>query len=246
MEKVTIEAEVREGTGRDALRRLRQAGKVPAVLYGGQGESIPLQVNPRTLVPVVGAQARHHTLFQLRVPGKEETLAMVAETQWEPVRGTLVHVDFKRVLMDKKIRVPVPVVPVGEAAGIKEQGGLFEVVLREVEVECLPEDLPEQITVEVTPLLIGQHVRVSDLQKLVGERVRLVREPQAVVCHVVAPKAVEEVKPAEVAAEAPAEPEVIKKGKAVEEGEGETEAKEPAETRGKKEAAEPRGKKEKS
>jgi len=164
-------------------------------------------------------------LFQLQVQGSEETLAMIAEAQWEPVRGTLRHVDFKRVLMDQKIRVAVPIVTVGEARGIKEQGGVFEVVLRQVDVECLPADLPEEFTIPVTELMIGQHVRVSDLQAQVGDKVRLLREPQAVICHVVAPKAVEEEKPAEVvAAEAPAEPEVIKKGKTVEEGEEAAEA----------------------
>lgn len=163
-------------------------------------------------------------------------MAMIAETQWEPVRGTVRHVDFKRVLMDKKIRVPVSIVPVGEAQGIKEQGGLFEVVLREVEVECLPADLPEHITVDVSSLLIGQHVRVGDIQKQIGDRVRILRDPQAVVCHVVAPKVVEEAKPAEAAAaEAPAEPEVIKKGKTTEEGEEAEQARGKEEARGKKE-----------
>jgi large subunit ribosomal protein L25 len=133
--------------------------------------------------------------------------------------------------MDRKIRVMVPVIPEGEARGIKEQGGVFEVVRREVEVECLPADLPQEFRVDVTPLMIGQHIRISDLQKQIGDRVRLLREPQAVIFHVVTLK-VEEEKPVEaVAAEAPAEPEVIKKGKVVEEGEEAAEApakKEPA------------------
>jgi large subunit ribosomal protein L25 len=218
MERVTVAAEVRKQTGGRALSELRRAGKVPAVLYGGAGQTVTLQVNPRELAHVLGAE--HHALFQLRVEGGEETLAMIAETQWEPVRGTIQHVDFKRVLMDRKIRVAVPIVPVGEARGIKEQGGVFESVLREVELECLPAQLPEEIRINVAELMLNQSIRISDLQAQLGEGVRMLREPQAVVCHVVAPKAVEEAKPAEAAAaEAPAEPEVIKKGKTAEEGE---------------------------
>ena len=232
MENVTVEAELRKETGKHALHELRRAGKVPAVLYGGTGQAVPLQVNPRQLAHVLGSGSKHRTLFQLRVQGGEETLAMIAEAQWAPVRGTLLHVDFKRVLMDRKIRVMVPVIPEGEARGIKEQGGVFEVVLREVEVECLPADLPQEFRVDVTPLMIGQHIRISDLQKQIGDRVRLVREPQAVIFHVVTLRVVEEEKPVEAAAaEAPTEPEVIKKGKAVEEGEEAAEApakKEPA------------------
>jgi len=176
MEKVTVEAEVRSGAGKHALHELRRTGKVPAVLYGGTGKSVNLQLQPRQLANVLGTKSKHHTLFQLQVQGGEETLAMIAETQWEPVRGTLRHVDFKRVLMDRKIRVMVPVIPEGEARGIKEQGGVFEVVLREVEVECLPADLPETFRVDVTPLMIGQHIRVGDVQTQIGDRVRLLRE----------------------------------------------------------------------
>src|SRR3990167_10123014 len=108
MEKVTVEAEVRSGAGKHALHELRRTGKVPAVLYGGTGKSVNLQLQPRQLANVLGTKSKHHTLFQLQVQGGEETLAMIAETQWEPVRGTFRHVDFKRVLMDRKIRVAVP------------------------------------------------------------------------------------------------------------------------------------------
>ena len=232
MERVTVEAEPRNDSGKQALSALRRGGKVPAVLYGGKGKAVALQLHPRQLANVLGAGSKHHSLFQLQVQGGEETLAMIGETQWEPLKGTLVHVDFKRVLMDQKIRVKVPINIQGEARGIKEQGGVFEVVSREVDVECLPGDLPEEFVVNVTELMLNQHVRVSDLQAMVGDQVKLLREPQAVICHVVAPKAEEE-KPAEaVAAEGAAEPEVIKKGKAVEEGE-EAEGAAPA----KKEAA---------
>jgi large subunit ribosomal protein L25 len=225
MEKVTIEAEVRNDRGKHALVELRRAGMVPAVLYGGAGETITLQLQPRQLANVLGTRAKHHTLFQLQIRGGEGTLAMIAEAQWEPMKGTLRHVDFKRVLMDRKIRVAVPIIPTGESRGIKEQGGVFELMLRDAEVECLPADLPEEITFDVTGMMLNDSIRLSDLQAQVGERVRFVREPQSVVCHVITPKAIEEVKPAEVVgAEAPAEPEVIKKGKTTEEGEEAAEA----------------------
>ena len=220
MEKVTVEAEVRSGAGKHALHELRRTGKVPAVLYGGTGKSVNLQLQPRQLANVLGTKSKHHTLFQLQVQGGEETLAMIAETQWEPVRGTLRHVDFKRVLMDRKIRVAVPIITTGEAKGIKEQGGVFELMLRELEVECLPADLLDEFTFDVSNLMLNESIRVSDLETRIGDRIRILREPQSVICHVITPKAIEEEKPAEaVAAEAPAEPEVIKKGKAVEEGE---------------------------
>ncbi|MBI2818927.1 MAG: 50S ribosomal protein L25 [Acidobacteria bacterium] len=230
MEKVTVEVEVRNETGKQALHELRRSGKVPAVLYGGTGQVVNLQLHPRQLAHVLGTKSKHHTLFQLQVQGGEETLAMVAETQWVPVKGTLRHVDFKRVLMNRKIRVHVPIVTVGESRGIKEQGGVYELLIRELEVECLPGDLLEEFTFDVTPMMLHEQVRVSDLQGKIGDRIHILREPQAVICQVVAPKAVEEVKPEEVVVvEGAAEPEVIKKGKAVDEGE------EPAEAPAKKE-----------
>ena len=208
MEKVTVEAEVRSGAGKHALHELRRTGKVPAVLYGGTGKSVNLQLQPRQLANVLGTKSKHHTLFQLQVQGGEETLAMIAETQWEPVRGTLRHVDFKRVLMDRKIRVAVPIITTGEAKGIKEQGGVFELMLRELEVECLPADLLDEFTFDVSNLMLNESIRVSDLETRIGDRIRILREPQSVICHVITPKAIEEEKPAEaVAAEAPAKKE---------------------------------------
>jgi large subunit ribosomal protein L25 len=219
MEKVTVTAEPRNENGKHALHELRKSGKVPAVLYGGNGKSINLQLAPRQLANVLGTKSKHHTLFQLQVEGGEETLAMIGEAQWEPIKGTLRHVDFKRVLMDRKIRVSVPILTTGEARGIKEQGGVFELLIRELEVECLPGDLLEEFAFAVTEMQLNDAVRVSDLQGRIGDKVKLLREPQAVICHVIAPKAEEE-KPAEaVAGEVAAEPEVIKKGKAVAEGE---------------------------
>ena len=226
MEKVIVEAEPRSIAGKRARNELRRSGKVPAVLYGGDGQAVPLQLLPRQLANVLGTKTKHHTLFELQIQGGEQTLAMVAETQWDPVKGFLRHVDFKRVLMDRKIRVHVPIVTVGESRGIKEQGGVYELLIRELEVECLPGDLLEEFTFDVTPMMLHEQVRVSDLQGKIGDKIRILREPQAVICHVISPKAVEEeVKPEEVlVAEGAAEPEVIKKGKTAEEGEEAEEA----------------------
>ena len=213
-----IDAEPRSETGKSAVRRIRRAGRVPAVLYGSGKESLALALDPKQLDRVLRSPEGQNTLLQLRIRDGESTTAMIVEPQFEPVRGSVLHVDLKRIALDRKLRVSVPVGTVGEAAGVKTQGGILEVVLREVEVECLPADIPQRLTVPVESLLIGDQVRVADLQKQLGENIRVLNDPNAVICHVVMLKVVE-VKPAEVVAEAPAEPEVIKKGKVAEEEE---------------------------
>ena len=219
MERQVIEAEPRSETGKNEMRRLRKAGRIPAVLYGAGKESLPLSLNPRQLRGFFSAEGQN-AIFELQVRGGESTPAMIVESQREPVREILLHIDLKRIAMDRKLRVSVPVVMTGEAQGVKQQGGYLEQVLREVEVECLPADIPGRLSIDVEPLMLGQSIRIQDLQERLGDRVRFLQDAHSVVCHVVSPKAVEEEKPAvEVAAEAPAEPEVIKKGKAVTEGE---------------------------
>ena len=219
MEKVTIGAEVRDAGDRHKLRATRQSGKVPAVLYGGGGETIPLQVTSRKLVPILGREARHHTLFQLKVAGGEETLATVAEAQWHPVRGTLTHLDFKRVLRDQKIRLPLSIKHVGDPKGVKLEGGSFEVVQHEVTVECLPEDLPEELVVDISDLELGQYIRVSNLQNIIGEKVHIIQDSHAVIFHIAAPKAEEEeVVPDE--GEEATDPEVAQTDTAPEEAKG--------------------------
>ena len=218
MEQPVIEAEARTANGKNIARRLRRAGRVPGVLYGSGKESIPVTLDPRQLGAVLRSPEGHNVIFLLRVKDGESTPAMIVEPQFEPVKGTVLHVDLKRIAMDKKLRVSVAVVPVGEAQGVKTEGGILELVMREVEVECLPADIPQRLPVPVEALRIGDSIRVEDLQKQIGEAIRLLSDPQAVLCHVVALK-VEEAKPAEAVAEVPAEPEVIKKGKAAEEEE---------------------------
>ena len=237
MQRQVIEAEPRSSTGKNEMRRLRQEGRVPAVLYGAGKECLPLSVNLRQLRSLL--RAGQNEIFELRVQGGESTPAMIIETQREPVKWSLLHLDFHRIAMDRKLEVSVAVVLSGEAPGVKLQDGILEQVLREVEVECLPLDIPARITVDVGSLALGQSVRIQDLQAQVGDRVEFLQDPHSVICHVVTPRAVEEEKPAEeAAAVAPTEPELIKKGKVGEEEEGTPEAGEKSEKKEKKEKKE--------
>jgi large subunit ribosomal protein L25 len=232
MRQFTVEATVREERGKNAARRLRASGQVPATLYGGRRDALAISVNSRQVVAILKSESGHNTIFKLKLAGQGEDSVMVKDWQLDPVRGSLLHVDLQRIAMDERIRVKVPVHTFGEPQGVKLQGGIFETVTREVEIECLPADIPEEFRMDVTPLTIGKHLRVADLP-FDPAKIKLVTDPQRVIAHVVALRAEEE-KPAEaVAAEAeaaPAEPEVIKKGKKEVEGEeGEEPAAEKAE-----------------
>lgn len=220
---LSIQAEMREEFGKNVARRLRRAGRVPGVVYGGDGPSIPVAVDPRSIERILHSDSGHNTIFELAIQGRTPARVMLRDWQLEPVHGDLLHVDMVRVSKDTKVKVKVPIHVIGEPKGVKVQGGVFEFVLRELEVECLPDDIPENVTVDVTELTIGRNLRVSDLP--VGGKIKVLTDPNRVVAHVVTLKAEEE-KPAEVVAEAaPAEPEVIRKGKAeAEEGEVEEEA----------------------
>jgi large subunit ribosomal protein L25 len=220
MDQITVEAKPRDDRGKNAARRMRRQGHVPAVLYGGDGKSLTLAVNTKQLSAIMRSQSGHNTIFKVKLPNGEQP-AMLKDWQVDPLLGTLLHVDLLRVAMDVRMRVLVPVHTFGEPQGVKLQGGIFEMVTREVEIECLPSDIPGEIRVDISELMIGKHLRVGDLP-IDTSKIKLVTDPQRVVAHVVALRAEEE-KPAEaVAAEAaaPAEPEVIKKGKKeAEEGE---------------------------
>src|ERR1700682_6216669 len=218
-DQVVVEAAPRAERGKNEARRLRVTGRVPAVLYGGKGNAITLSVNAKqaasTLLPAGG----HNTLFQVDLGGKHEP-AILKDWLTDPVTGKLLHVDLLRVAMDVRMRVQVPVHTFGEPAGVKQQGGVFEVVTREVEIECLPGDIPTEFKADVTGLMLNQALRARDLQ-IDTTKLKLLTDPEQVIAHVV-PLKVEEEKPVEaVAAEAatPAEPEVIKKGKKEVEGE---------------------------
>lgn len=218
-EKIVVTAAPRDSRGKNEARRLRVSGQIPAVLYGAKGDAITLAVSAKQVGQILRSASGHNTLFQVALSGKEQP-AIVKDWQVDPVTGNLLHVDLLRVAMDVRMRVKVPVHTFGEAQGVKVQGGVFETVTREVEIECLPAEIPTEFRLDVTNLMIGMSVRAGDIP-LDANKMKLVTEAERVIAHVVALK-VEEEKPAEaVAAEAaaPAEPEVIKKGKKEVEGE---------------------------
>jgi large subunit ribosomal protein L25 len=215
---MTIEAEAREDFGKNSSRRLRHAGRIPGVVYGGGGQAIPVTVDPRQMGQILHSETGHNTVFTLEVKGRAPARVMLCDWQVEPVKGSLLHVDMLRISADTRLKLKVPIHLKGEPFGVKTEGGVLEVILREVELECLPDDIPDHITVDVASFKIGSALRVGDLP--VAERVKILTDPTRMVAHLVAPRA-EEVKAEEAAvdgAEA-AEPEVIRKGKAEEEGE---------------------------
>ncbi|MGB9605113.1 MAG: 50S ribosomal protein L25 [Bryobacteraceae bacterium] len=217
---ITVEAEIRNERGKNEARRLRQRGRIPAVLYGAYKEPVSLSVDPGEVTRILHSPTGHNTIFQLNVREGESTLAMIVDWQYHPVTDRLLHVDFKRIDPSRKIRVSVPVVTQGDPRGVKEQGGLLEIVTREIEIECLPDEIPEHFTVDVTPLWIGQNIRAGDIP--MSGSMRLLSSPDAVIAHVIALRGATTAAPEEAAqAPAAAEPEVIKKGKKEEEeGEG--------------------------
>jgi large subunit ribosomal protein L25 len=222
-DKIVVEAAPRDSRGKNEARRMRVTGNVPAVLYGAKGEALTLSVNAKQVGQILRSATGHNTLFQVAISGKEQP-AIVKDWQVDPVTGNLLHVDLLRVAMDVRMRVKVPVHTFGEPAGVKQQGGIFETVTREVEIECLPAEIPTEFRLDASQLMIGMHLRAGDIQ-IDANKMKLVSDPERVIAHVVALKAEEE-KPAEVVAESavPAEPEVIKKGKKEVEGEEGAEA----------------------
>jgi len=223
MDQIIVEAAPRETRGKNAARRVRLTGQVPAVIYGGKGKSQALEVNAKQLSAILRSASGHNTIFKIKVKDLEET-AIVKDWLVDPVKGHLLHVDLLRIAMDVRMRVKVPIHTFGEAQGVKLQGGVFEMVTREVEIECLPSDIPTEFRLDISGLMIGMQLRPTDI-KVDPEKIKMLTDPARVLAHVVTLR-VEEEKPAEaVAADAtaaPAEPEVIKKGKKeTEEGEEE-------------------------
>jgi large subunit ribosomal protein L25 len=218
-EKVVVEGAPRATRGKNEARRLRQTGKIPAVLYGGKGEAITLALNAKQIGAILRSKSGHNTLFQVDLGGKHEP-AILKDWLVDPVTGRLLHVDLLRIAMDVRMRVRVPVHTFGEPVGVKVEGGVFEMVTREVEIEVLPADIPTEFKVDISGLALNQALRAGDLE-FDTSKIKLITDKDRVIAHVVALK-VEEEKPAEVVAAdvaAPAEPEVIKKGKKEEEGE---------------------------
>ena len=218
--EITVSAEPRQGRGKNEARRLRASGLAPAVVYGVTDTAVAVAVNPKEIGRILHSRTGHNTIFNVSVKGGESTPVMIADWQSDPIRDNLLHVDLKRIDLNKPITVRVPVTTTGEPKGVKIQGGLHEVVTRDVEIECLPDDIPEEFTVDVAELMIGQSVRAGSIT--MPASIKLVSSPDAVISHVVALKAEEAPAAPEgaegAAAAAPAEPEVIKKGKKEEEG----------------------------
>jgi len=212
--EITIAAEPRSTRGKNEARRLRAAGSAPAVVYGTGKDAVAVAVNPKEMVRILRSKTGHNTIFHLAIKDGENTPVMIVDWQRDPVKDTILHIDMKRIDLTVRLVVKVPVHTVGEPEGVKLQGGLHEVITREIEVECLPNEIPDELTIDVSKLTMGQAVRASDVP-LPGS-VRLVSPPEAVISHIVAMKAEEVAAPvpgAEVAPAAVAEPEVIKKGK---------------------------------
>jgi len=214
-----VEAKPRQGGGKNDARRLRKTGMIPAVVYGAGQDALAIAVDPKQMGRILHSESGHNSIFDLSLDGQSAKV-MIVDWQYEPIKGALLHVDLKRIAMDKVLRVSVPILLKGEAPGVKVQGGILEQLLREVEIECLPADIPGHIDADVSQLMFGQVIRVSDLPH--GGTLKFITDENQPVAHVVAVKQVVEEAPAEAAVEgavAPAEPEVIKKGKQEAEGE---------------------------
>jgi large subunit ribosomal protein L25 len=218
---ITVTAEVRASRGKNEARRTRMEGKIPAVVYGAFKDPVSVTVNPREISKIVHSKSGYNTIFNLAIAGGETTPVMLVDNQVDPVKGSLLHADLKRIDLSKRIRVAIPVLTEGEPAGVKVQGGLLELITRAIEIECLPDEIPESFTINVSELMIGQSRRASHVA--LSGSMKLVSAPDLVIAHCVALRAEEEPAAATAEAAAPeaaagaAEPEVIKKGKKEEE-----------------------------
>jgi large subunit ribosomal protein L25 len=232
-EQNILEANPRDAGTKNQARRVRREGKIPAVVYGAGKDAMSVSVDPRHVLRILRSESGHNTIFDLAVSGGENTQAetakaMIVDWQYEPIKGHLLHIDLKRIAMDKALRVSVPIMLQGMAAGVKTEGGILEQMLREVEIACLPGDIPSHIDVDISHLTFGKVLRVSDLPH--SEKLKFLTDANQPVAHVTSVKEEVVAAPEAVAAEAgaaPAEPEVIKKGKAETEEEGEAAAEKP-------------------
>ena len=204
---MTIEVQPRQETGKNANRRSRAAGKIPAVVYGGGRESVAIEVHRKTLLDMMKGHSGENPIFLLKL-GDKERHAMIRNMEVDPVSRQVIHIDFQRVLMDQKVRVAVPVEVVGTAVGVKTEGGMLDFVTREIHVECLPGDIPKHVEADVTNLHVGQHVEAKDLQLPQG--VTLLDDPDKVILSLSHGRLETE---AEAAGADRTEPEVIKKTK---------------------------------
>jgi len=208
-----IEAQVRTSGGKNANNRLRRSGKIPAVIYGRGKQPVVVAVNPNEVKAILYSESGRNTIFAVSVDGSEQNNAMVKDYQLDPVHGNLIHADFLEIAMDRLLELTVNIEVVGEAEGVKLDGGIMDIVTRSIDVECLPSDIPESIKVDVSALKINDYIRVKNIQP--DAKVKILTDPEVVIVTIVPP--IKEEVPVEAVPET-AEPEVIKKGKAVEEG----------------------------
>ncbi|OGW37740.1 MAG: hypothetical protein A2Y97_10790 [Nitrospirae bacterium RBG_13_39_12] len=211
MERITINAEKREEFGKGAARELRRKNMVPAILYRGGG-SIPIKFSRKELLQFINTTSGEQTMVNIKFADGENKLALMKEYQVDPTRGDLLHADFFEVSLTEEVEVTVHITTVGESIGVKRDKGILQYLLREIEVECLPDRIPGHIEVDVSGLEIGQSIHVGDLK--FEEGIKVLTNPDEVIVNIIAPAVeVEEAAPAEAAAPEVAEPEVIKKGK---------------------------------
>lgn len=186
---ITIGAEVRSARGKNESRRLRAAGQIPAVIYGAGHEATAVSLDPREINRILFSDTGHNSIFNVSVGDNGAMPAMIVDWQHDPVKDTLLHVDMVWIDLEKKIKVNIPIQTHGEPQGVKMQGGVLDVVHRDVEITCLPSDIPAQFNVDVTALMIGDTIRAKDLP--LGDEISLESKPELVICHVVAPRGLE-------------------------------------------------------
>jgi large subunit ribosomal protein L25 len=208
-----IKAQARSAGGKNVNRRLRTSGKIPAVVYGPGKQPVSISIDPDDVIDLLHSETGRNTIVGMSVDGAEQNNAMLKDYQLDPVQGNLIHADFLEIAMDRILQLTVSIDLVGEAEGVKIGGGIMDFVTRSIEVECLPADIPDSIKVDVSKLNINDYIRVKNLQT--GSNVKILSDPEVVIVTVVPPAKEEE--PVEEVVET-AEPEVIKKGKAEEEG----------------------------
>ena len=210
--EAVLEAQARDTFGKNEARRTRRGGQVPGILYGGGGKTAtPIAVAPKALLKILHSEAGQNTLISLKLDGSGNNRVLVKDFQLDPITHEVLHVDLLQIAMDKLLQVTIPVIVHGEPKGVKQQGGILEIIRREVVIEVLPADIPEHVDVDVTELMLHQGVRVRDIA--VDAKWKPVSDLDLMLVHVIMPKAVEVAAPADAATAAVAEPEVLKKGK---------------------------------
>ena len=217
MERITIQAEKREETGKGAARSMRRQDMIPAVLYR-EGNSLPIKLPKKDFIQFINKTMGQQVMVNLQFADGQNKLALMKEFQVDPTKRELLHADFFEISLTEEVKLSIHIVTTGDPVGVKRDGGIFQHVLREIEIECLPDKIPGNVQIDITPLEIGQSFHVKDLA--IGEGIKVLSESDEVICTVVAP-VVEEAPAEEEAAPESAEPELIKKGKKEEGEEGE-------------------------